>query len=161
MLVVYCTQAIPSAVAVRSQSKQICARCTCENDADVLQCCACDALFPRAVQCHVCATIASAERTRCINCEAPLCPMDDPEGKQRVQRLMLTMQQVEPHEVVECEDELSCQICSEDMRGLVLLRNCGHAICRICLEKCIETRGYIHPQCPFCRREPTHCIVCM
>lgn len=47
------------------------------------------------------------------------------------------------------EDDFSCPVCFEIFKNPVLLQ-CGHSVCKLCLEQYWETKG--SKECPVCRK---------
>ncbi|XP_058248579.1 E3 ubiquitin-protein ligase TRIM35-like [Hemibagrus wyckioides] len=51
------------------------------------------------------------------------------------------------------EEELSCPVCHDIFKDPVVL-HCSHSLCRVCVEKCWDTKG--SRECPLCRmKSPT------
>lgn len=133
-----------------ASSAQVCSSCTLKNDVDALQCSACEALLPDSVQCGACTLVSHISRTLCPTCSMFLPPKDDPDGMERVSRMCSAIQSTSPKELVSCAEKLECLVCLESCHECVLLRHCGHSVCRTCLRKCIEATGYTDPRCPAC-----------
>ena len=131
-----------------------CGVCSYENEVGALQCCACDALLPEAVQCTSCTLVSSATRTLCEACEAPLI-LGDPGAEERVCELLHAAGHTGQGQLVLSEAPRTCPVCTYEKR-LVLLRHCAHAVCEACMRVWAgeqRSKGEHTPSCPLCQRE--------